>query len=85
MVEIVVRAEFGDVRVLLLAKVGVEAVQALHRELAAQGANGGFLLTHGRFSREATMFAAACNLRLLEGPALRGLLEPALADRRHGA
>lgn len=66
-----------------LAKVGVDAVVALHRDISARGANGGFMLTEGRFSREATTYAAGCNVRLLEGPALQGLLEQALA-KRHG-
>lgn len=65
------------------AKVGVDAVQALHREMSARGANGGFMLTEGRFSREATALAASCNVRLLEGAAVRGLLAP-LRGKRHG-
>jgi restriction system protein len=60
-----------------VAKVGVDAVQALHHEITTRGANGGFVLTAGRFSREATVFAAGCNVRLLEGAALHGLLDAA--------
>ncbi|KQW36435.1 restriction endonuclease [Rhizobacter sp. Root404] len=67
-----------------VAKVGVDAVQALHREMTACGANGGFMLTEGRFSREATALAASCNVRLLEGSALHGLLE-STRPKRHGA
>ena len=64
-----------------LAKVGVDAVQALHRDIGARGANGGFMLTEGRFARDATAYAAECNIRLLEGAAVRGLLEPLRAKR----
>jgi restriction system protein len=67
-----------------VAKVGVEAVQALHRDIAARGASGGFVLTEGRFSREATAYAAGCSVRLLEGAALQGLLDQARSNR-HGA
>ncbi len=64
-----------------VAKVGVDAVQALHYEMSAGGASGGFMLTEGRFSREAAALAASCNVRLLEGATVRGLLEPLLAKR----
>ena len=67
-----------------LAKVGVDLVQALHREMTARGATEGFMLTAGRFSREATVFAAGGNIRLLEGAAVQGLVNPVL-DKRHGA
>ena len=55
-----------------VAKVGVDAVQRCTGKLSARGANGGFMLTEGRFSREATALAASCNFRLLEGEAVRG-------------
>jgi restriction system protein len=64
------------------AKVSVDAVQALHRAMTAQGAAGGFVLTTGRFSREATTFAATCNIRLIEGSALRSLIDKARAAAR---
>lgn len=55
-------------------KVGVDALQALHRTMTVHGAAGGFALTQGRFSREAVAFAGGCNIRLIEGPALKELL-----------
>jgi restriction system protein len=55
-------------------KVGAEAVRALQRTLAQRGAGSGFVLTTGRFSREAIAAAAGGNVRLLDGPALRDLL-----------
>ena len=63
------------------AKVGVDAVEALHRAMAARGASGGFVLTEGRFAREAIAFAAGCNVRLIDGRALQGLLDKARAAR----
>lgn len=65
-----------------VAKVGVDAVQALHRAMTAQGAEGGFALTIGRFGREATIFAANCNIRLIEGSALVSLIDKARAGAR---
>lgn len=56
------------------AKVGVEALQALHRTMGVHGASGGFALTTGRFSRDAVAFAGNCNIRLIDGAALGTLL-----------
>lgn len=63
------------------SRVDVDAVQALQRAMIARGASGGFLLTEGRFAREASAFAAGCNVRLIDGQALQGLLDKALAAR----
>ncbi len=63
------------------AKVGVEAVHALQRAIAARGASAGFLLASGRFARDAIAFARSCNIRLIDGHALPGLLEKAKASR----
>jgi restriction system protein len=60
-------------------KVGVEAVQALQRAMAARGAVGGFMLTTGRFGREAVALAGACNVRLIGGDTLHTLLAQASA------
>lgn len=57
------------------AKVGVDAVQALQRAMATRGATAGFLLTGGRFSREAAAFAPGCGIRLVDGPALAAMLK----------
>lgn len=65
-----------------VAKVGIDAVQALHRTMTAHGAEGGFALTIGRFSREATIFAATCGIRLIEGSALVSLIDKARAATR---
>lgn len=63
------------------AKVGVDAVDALHRAMAARGAGGGFLVTEGRFARDAIALAAGCHVRLIDGAALTGLLDQARTAR----
>ena len=55
-------------------KIGVDAVQALQRAVAARGAAGGFMLAGGRFSREAVAFAGNCGIRLVNGTALQAML-----------
>ena len=45
--------------------------------MAAKGAAGGFVVTSGRFSEDATEFAAGRNITLLDGPRLHGLLAQA--------
>ena len=62
-------------------KVGVTVVRELFGVMAARGAAGGFVVTSGRFTREATEFASGRNLRLIEGPALMGLIKQAQASR----
>ena len=66
-------------------KVGVTIVRELFGVMAAQGAAGGFVVTSGRFTREATEFASGRNLRLIEGPALMGLIRQARASRASAA
>lgn len=58
-------------------KVGVETVRELHGVMAAKGVTGGFVVTSGRFSREATHFAAGLNIRLIDGSALHALIKTA--------
>lgn len=56
-------------------KVGVEVVRELYGVMAARGAAGGFVVTSGRFTDEATAFAAGRNVQLLDGAALRQMLQ----------
>jgi restriction system protein len=56
------------------SRVGVEVVQGLHAAMTARGATGGFIVSSGRFSREAMAFAAGCGIRLVDGPALAGMI-----------
>ena len=76
--ELVLRRErvtyLVDCRHRHAGKVGVDAVQALQRAMAARGATGGFVLAGGRFSREAIAFAGSCGIRLVDGAALQAML-----------
>lgn len=56
-------------------KVGVEVVRELYGVMAAQGAAGGFVVTSGRFTEEATKFAAGRNVQLVDGPKLHALIQ----------
>ena len=49
--------------------------------MAAKGAAGGFVVTSGRFTEDATEFAAGRNIILIDGPRLHGLLAQAKAAR----
>lgn len=55
-------------------KVGVTVVRELYGIMAARGAAGGFVVTSGRFTEEATRFADGRNIRLIDGPALLRLI-----------
>ena len=55
-------------------RVDVDGVQAVQRAMAVRGASAGFVLTGGRFSREAIALAGTCGIRLVDGPALRAML-----------
>lgn len=62
-------------------RVGVQVVRELFGVMAAEGAAGGFVVTSGTFTAEATAFAEGRNVKLLDGPALRGLLHQAKVAR----
>lgn len=61
-------------------KVGVEVVRELYGVMAARGATGGFVVTSGRFSRDAQEFAQGRNVKLLDGQKLFGLIRQAQAS-----
>lgn len=63
-------------------RIGVEGVRQLLGLMAAHEASGGFLVTSGRFRREAHRFVRGRPLRLLDGPALVALLHQVLAERQ---
>ena len=63
-------------------KIGLSAVKALHQAIQARGANGGFLLSFGRVGRDAARFAGGEKIQLLDGPALKALIEPVRQSRR---
>jgi restriction system protein len=58
-------------------KVGVEVVRELYGVMAARGATGGFVVTSGRFTDEATQFASGRNVNLVDGPKLHELIRQA--------
>ena len=58
-------------------KVGVTVVRELYGVMAAKGAAGGFVVTSGRFTEDATAFASGRNIKLIDGPLLHGLLSEA--------
>jgi len=55
-------------------QVGVTVVRELNGVVSAQNAHGGFLVTGGEFTQEAKHFANACGVKLIDGPALEGLI-----------
>lgn len=63
-------------------KVGVSTVRELYGVMAAHGATGGFVVTSGRFTKEATDFAQGRNIQLLDGSALMQLLREARGTGR---
>jgi len=56
-------------------KVGVDVVRELYGVMAAKGAAGGFVVTSGRFTAEATAFASGRNVELVDGPRLLALIK----------
>jgi len=64
-------------------KVSVSVVRELYGVMAAKGAVGGFVVTSGRFTDEASAFASGRNVSLIDGRKLKALIagargEPAL-------
>ncbi|MGH8514907.1 MAG: restriction endonuclease, partial [Gammaproteobacteria bacterium] len=47
--------------------VGVATVRELYGVMATQGASGGFVVTSGKYSREARNFAEGRNIELIDG------------------
>lgn len=56
-------------------RVGVNIVRELHGVMAAQGAVGGFVVTSGVFTDEAAAFARDRDIELMDGEALRALID----------
>lgn len=61
-------------------KVGVDVVRELYGVMAARGAAAGIVVTSGQFTAEAQAFAQGRNVRLIDGPALRGLVREVRAE-----
>lgn len=63
-------------------KVGVSTVRELYGVMVAHGAVGGFVVTSGRFTQEASAFAKGRNVQLIDGPSLMKLLREARSESR---
>lgn len=59
------------------ARIEADTLQAVNTAMQLRGAAGGFVLSTGRFSREAVQFAKRANIRLVDGAALQALLQAA--------
>ncbi|ROZ71477.1 restriction endonuclease [Ramlibacter sp. WS9] len=55
-------------------KVPVQIIRELYGVMAAQGADGGFVITAGSFTADAKAFAEGRNVQLVDGPQLFELL-----------
>jgi restriction system protein len=55
-------------------QVGVTVVRELKGVMAAHGAQGGFVITGGQFTREAREYAESCKVRLIAGASLDELI-----------
>ncbi len=56
-------------------RVGVKIVRELYGVIAAEDAAGGFVVTSGAFTKEASAFAAGKEIELLDGPRLLELIQ----------
>jgi restriction system protein len=54
--------------------VGVSVVRELYGVMAAENVAGGYVVTSGKFTRDAMEFASGRNIELMDGPALERLL-----------
>ena len=55
-------------------QVGVSIVRELYGVMAAEGAEGGYVVTSGKFTNDAVEFSKGRNIELIDGAQLRGLL-----------
>lgn len=64
-------------------RVGVTVIRELYGVMAADGADGGYVVTCGRFTEEAKAFAKGRNVTLLDGDALEKIIRQ--TQRESGA
>lgn len=57
-------------------RVPVTVVRELYGVICAHGADGGYVVTAGQFTKDATAFAAGRNIELIDGPALLRHIQP---------
>jgi restriction system protein len=55
--------------------VGVKIIRELQGVIAAEGADDGYVVTSGVFTLEAHRFASSCKVALIDGAALRALIQ----------
>lgn len=58
-------------------RVGVDVVRELYGVMAAEGATGGFVVTSGRFTDDAKLFARGRNVELVDGAGLFQMIKQA--------
>lgn len=66
-------------------KVSVNVVRELYGVMAAQGVAGGFVVTSGVFTAEARSFVQGCNIELIDGPALKTMIDSVRSSKAHGS
>jgi restriction system protein len=62
-------------------QVGVTVVRELNGVIAAQGAQGGYVVTGGQFTREAHEFAGSCKIELIDGSFLADFIGSVAASK----
>jgi restriction system protein len=65
--------------------VGVAIVRELYGVMAAERAVGGFVVTSGKFTKDAEEFAKGRNVELIDGPKLMAMIRTAQAARKSPA
>ena len=63
------------------AKVDADVVETFISDLKVRGAAGGFIMSSGRFTREAVAFASGKPVQLIAGPALQLLIKKLRSSR----
>jgi YVTN family beta-propeller protein len=64
-------------------RVGVRQVRELKGVVATEGATGGIVVTSGRFTKEAAVFARQAGVALLDGPQVVQLVGPVAMGQPH--
>ena len=66
-------------------KVSVNVVRELYGVMAAQAAAGGFVVTSGVFTADARSFVQGRNIELIDGPALKKMVDAVQTSKKPGA
>ncbi len=62
--------------------LSVNVVRELYGVMAAQGAAGGFVVTSGVFTADARSFAQGRNIELIDGKALKKIVDAVQASKK---